>query len=41
MLNTNQLGLGHEILVDVARHVSNALQGHLMYFLAAGGALIG
>ena len=36
-----QLGLGHEILVDVDRHVNNALQGHLMYFLPFGGGLIG
>ena len=36
-----QFGRGHEILVEVARQVNKALQGHRIYFFPAGGALIG
>ena len=33
--------LGQDIRVEVTLHVSNALHGHLMYFLPSGGGLMG
>jgi len=36
-----QFALGQDILTEDTLHVSRALHGHLMYFLPAGGGLIG
>lgn len=36
-----QLTLGQDILTEETLHVSRALHGQRMYFLPAGGALMG
>ena len=40
-INPYQSVLGQDIRVEVTLQVSNALHGHLMYFLPSGGGLMG
>lgn len=40
-LTTHQFTRGQDILIEETLHVNRALHGHRMYFLPAGGGLIG